>query len=217
MIEGLSIGIDDEAVIVLAREPLTVVSSAAVGGGFARARSIVNLHVPKDFAVEDLDARLAAFARARDLPPPWIGLFTGAWTARARVGEESAAGIRAIAVATVGLSNLVAAGVSAPTRVEVSTINTVVVIDAAVDPAALVNAVMTVTEVKVATLAAAGRQCPDGAPATGTSTDAVAVAATGRGPYCRFGGPVSDLGWVVARADRRALEAGVAHWRSESR
>ena len=35
---------------------------------------------------------------------------------------------------------------------------------------------------------------------TGTSTDAVVVAATGTGPRARFGGPASELGWVVARA-----------------
>ena len=212
MIDGISIAVDDDAVIVVAREPLTAVSSAAVGGGFTRARAIVNMHVEKDFPLEDLDARLGAFARRRELPGPWIGLFTGAWTAQATLGEESAGDIRAIAVSTAGLSNLVAAGISAPARAAVGTINTIVVVDAVVDAAALVNTVMTVTEVKVAALIASGRRCGDGASPTGTSTDAVVVAATGRGRRCGFGGPVSDLGWVVARAARASLETGIAQW-----
>jgi adenosylcobinamide hydrolase len=93
-----------------------------------------------------------------------------------------------------------------------STINAIVVVDAAPVPAAMVNCLISVTEVKTAALMAAGVVCADGRPATGTSTDAVVVAATGRGRHCRFGGPVSELGSVVARAARQALETGVRRW-----
>ena len=99
-----------------------------------------------------------------------------------------------------------------PTR---STINTIVVVDAAPGPAALVDLVMTVTEVKTAVLAAARLRCADGPAASGTLTDAVAVAATGRGARRRVGDPVSDVGWVTARAARHALEAGVRRWMEE--
>ena len=98
-----------------------------------------------------------------------------------------------------------------------STINTIVVVDAAAEPAALVNAVITATEVKTLALTAAGVRCDDGRLASGTSTDAVVVAATGRGPRCRFGGPASELGAVVARAVREALSAGVERWLEEHR
>ena len=70
-------------------------------------------------------------------------------------------------------------------------------------------------EVKTLTLTAAGVRCDDGRLASGTSTDAVVAAATGRGPRCRFGGPVSELGAVVARAVREALSAGVDRWLEE--
>jgi iron complex transport system ATP-binding protein len=97
------------------------------------------------------------------------------------------------------------------------TINTIVIVDAEADPAALVNIVITVTEVKSLALASAGMRCPGGEPATGTSTDAVVVAATGRGRRCRFGGPISALGWTVARAARTALETGVERWQERHR
>ena len=48
MIEGIEVAVDREAVVVTAREPLTVLSSAFVRGGLTAARAIVNLHVPKD-------------------------------------------------------------------------------------------------------------------------------------------------------------------------
>lgn len=47
-----------------------------------------------------------------------------------------------------------------------------------------------------------------GEPASGTSTDPVVIAATGRG--ARFGGPASPMGWVVVRATRGALGRAVA-------
>ncbi|MBI2160344.1 MAG: hypothetical protein HYU25_08215 [Candidatus Rokubacteria bacterium] len=42
--------------------------------------------------------------------------------------------------------------------------------------------------------------------------EAVVVVATGNGPACPFGGPVSGLGSVVARAVREALGRGIGRW-----
>ena len=216
-LDGIEVLVDREAVVVRSRDELTVVSSAIAAGGFARARAVVNVHVPKNFPCEDVDARLAGFVARRDVPAPWVGLLTSAWTEKAELASAAAHGLTALAVVTVGLSNRVAAGLTPAARWAPSTINTIVVVDADAEPAALVNAVITVTEVKTARLAAAGVRCADGALATGTSTDAVVVAATGRGRRRRFGGPVSELGAVVARAAHAALDAGIRRWVEDHR
>ena len=215
MIDGIETTVDREAVVVTAREPLAVLSSAVVRGGFASARAIVNLHVPKNLRQEDSDALLPAFVDRRRIPGPWVGLLTAAWTERAQVAGECLNGVTALAIVTVGLSNRVAAGTTPIAVWTPSTINAIIVVDAAPDPAALVNTVMTVTEVKTSLLAAADLRCADGHVASGTSTDAIVVAATGRGPRQRFGGPISDLGWVVGRASRAALGAGIRRWIEE--
>jgi iron complex transport system ATP-binding protein len=217
LIDGVEVTVDREAVVVTASALLAVVSSAVVGGGFTSARAVVNLHVPKSLRLEETETQLAAFADRRRVPAPWVGLLTSAWTEKARVAEAEADGIRALAVVTVGLSNRVAAGLDRAAVWSPSTINTIVVVDAVAEAAALVNAVITATEVKTLALTSAGVRCDDGRLASGTSTDAVVVAATGRGPCCRFGGPVSDLGAVVARAVREALGAGVDRWLEEHR
>jgi adenosylcobinamide amidohydrolase len=165
----------------------------------------------------DAEACLGPFAARRRLPAPWIGLLTAASTERAEVAVESASGIHALVVATVGLSNAVAAGWTPAATVAPGTINTIVVVDASVEPAALVNLALTVTEVKTLVLTAAGVTCPAGGLASGTSTDAVVIAATGRGPVVRFGGPVSEAGWLVARAARTALAEGVRRWMEDRR
>ncbi len=212
MIDGLSVEVGREAVVVRAAAPLRALSSAVVGGGLAPARAIVNLHVPKDDPCADPGAMVAAFARRAGIPEPWVGLLTSAWTEEATLAEASGAGFAAVAVTTVGLSNRIAAGRSAARGWAPSTINTVVVVEADPEPAALVNAVITVTEVKALVLMEGGIRDGDGSPATGTSTDAVVIAATGRGPRARFAGPASELGWVIARATRQALGAGIRRW-----
>jgi adenosylcobinamide amidohydrolase len=214
-IAGVHVDIGHEAVVVRADEPLTTASSAVVGGGLGRASAIVNLHVPKNFRGEHADGVLEAFVARRSIPAPWVGLLTGAWTEKAEIATETIDGITAVAIVTVGLSNPASAGRTAVAAWLPSTINTILVVDAVATPAALVNLVMTVTEAKVMVVAEAGVRTLDGDPASGTSTDAIVIAASGRGRRCEFGGPVSDLGWAAARAARAALSKGVDRWMRE--
>ena len=216
-IAGLVIDVDAEAVVVRAQHPLRAVSSAVVGGGLLQTHAIVNLHVPRGFECAESQDRLADFARRRAVPFPFVGLLTGAATEHAQVGEACGDGLAACAVVTVGLTNRSAAGRSERAAWRPSTINTIVVVDAQPDDAALLNLVITATEAKTLSLLEAGVRSTDGAPVTGTSTDAVVIAATGRGGRCRFGGPVSELGWLVARAAKSALDAGVARWLAQPR
>lgn len=211
-VDGVVTRVGPEAVVVTAEHELVVLSSAVVGGGFARARAVLNVHVPKNFLCADAAGTVAAAARRLGVPAPWIGLLTGAWTERAEVASAAADDVRALVVATVGLSHPSAAGLTARAAWLPATINTIAVVDANPEPAALVNLVATVTEVKTDVLRAAGVRCGDGRPATGTSSDAVVVAATGRGAHCRYGGPLTDVGWAAASAARQALERGVRRW-----
>jgi len=216
MIEGIELSCDREAVVVTSGRSMSVCSSAVVGGGLVAARAVVNLHVAKNDPCADPSGILASYARRAAVPEPYVGLLTGAWTEHAVVAEASCAGTAALAVVTVGLSNRAAAG-----RVPVlewipDTINTIVVVDADAEPAALVNAIITATEVKVLALDEAGIRGTEGATVSGTFTDAVVVAATGRGARARFGGPASELGWTVGQAVRATLMRGIQQWKERN-
>jgi adenosylcobinamide amidohydrolase len=157
-----------------------------------------------------------AFARSRAVAGPYVGLLTAAEMARAETATARRGALGAIAIVTVGLSNRITAGVSPAARIDApGTINIIVIVDGAAEPAALVNALMTVTEVKTLALVEAGVKGADGHLATGTSTDAVVIAVTQRGARQPFGGPVSDLGWVVAQAAGTAVRRGIARWIAE--
>jgi adenosylcobinamide hydrolase len=211
-IAGLALTVDDEAVVLVAEAPLRVLSSAVLGGGAGEARAVANVRVPRGFRGEDSPAVLERFVARRRLPAPVVGLLTAAATEHAEAATATRSGLTALAVVTVGLSNRAAAGRSAVAAWAPSTINTILVVDADPAAAALVNLVITATEAKALALAEAGVRTDDGALASGTSTDAVVVAATGRGRAERFGGPVSELGATAARAVREAMVRGVARW-----
>jgi adenosylcobinamide hydrolase len=215
MISGVGVSVDGEAVVITAERPLRSVSSALVGGGATDARAIVNLRVPRGFHSDHGERILDDFVRRRGLPTPVVGLLTAAPTERAEVVEDRRGDLAVCAVVTAGLSHPSAAGRSAAAAWRPSTINTIVIVDADPDPGALVNLVITVTEAKALALLEAGVRAADGELATGTSSDAVVIAATGRGPRCRFGGPVSELGWLTGRAVKAAIDAGVARWTAE--
>src|SRR5262249_28514427 len=135
-----------------------------------------------------------------------------AWTERAEIATATADEVRALVVATVGLSNPSAAGITARAAPLPATINTIAVVDADPEPAALVNLVTTLAEVQTAVLRAAGVRGEDGRLPTGPRTAAVVIAATGRGARCRYGGPLTDVGWATASAARQALQRGVHRW-----
>src|SRR5439155_1233259 len=100
-IDGVATRVGPEAVVVTAERELSVLSSAVVGGGFARARAVLNVHVPKNFACADAEGTVAAAARRLGVPAPWVALLTGARTERAEIATAAADDVRALVVVTV--------------------------------------------------------------------------------------------------------------------
>jgi len=126
MIPGIVVEVGPEAVVVSSSTPLVVLSSAVSGGGLSAARAIINLHVSKDDRCDDPDGMLSRFASRAGIARPYVGLLTSAWTEHAAVAEAQAFDMRALAVITVGLGNLVAAGVDPVAVWAPSTINAVI-------------------------------------------------------------------------------------------
>jgi adenosylcobinamide hydrolase len=205
-IDGIRVTVDERAVRVASDRPLTAVSSAMIGGGLVETRDILNMHVEDVHLDSQPENDLRAFASTLGITGPFIGLMTAAKTQHARLAEASCAGLKVAALASVGLSNRVCAGVSPPVAADAGTINTLVLVDAALTPPALINAVITTTEAKTLALASWDVRTTDGLPASGTSTDAVVVACTGRGTPLDYAGPSTSVGWLIARTVRQAIE-----------
>ena len=204
-IAGLHLEYDARVVHLWSDEPLTVLSSAVVGSELTQTRHVVNQHVARGYANRAPCDDLNAFARELGISEPFVGLMTAAKTEQAQVAIERDAATTVVAIATVGVSQPIAAGVTAAARVESSTINIVIVADARLTQAARVNAVITTTEAKTLALIERDLRAPDGGFASGTGTDSIVVATTERGATYEYAGPISSLGALIARAVRRAI------------
>jgi adenosylcobinamide hydrolase len=199
------------AVRVSSGEPLAVLSSAVVGGGLGHTREILNVHVDDKYDGERPEDDLAVAAAELGVHTPFVGLMTAAYTQFARCSVQTLDELTVAAVVSVGLSNTTSAGVTPPIGPESSgpaagTINVVLLVDGDLTPAAMVNAVITATEAKTMTLAAWDVKTSEGDAASGTSTDTVVVACTGRGEELCYAGPATPVGWLAARAVRAAMD-----------
>ena len=211
---GVTVTIGRRAVRVSSERPLNVLASAVVGGGFGSARTIINVHVDDKYDGARPEEDLVAAAAELGVAETFVGLMTAAYTEFARCAVESLGDLGVAAVVSVGLSNTSSAGVTPPIGAGPAdggvapgpgTINVILLVDGALTPAAMVNAVITATEAKTMTLTEWDVKTPEGDPASGTSTDSVVVACTGRGEELGYAGPATPVGWLAARAVRAAM------------
>ncbi|GAB4535237.1 MAG: adenosylcobinamide amidohydrolase [Anaerolineae bacterium] len=205
---GVTATLSSEALVLRSEKGLDTLASAVVGGGFTQTRCIVNRHVSRDYRQADPEGDLRSFAARHGIGVPFVGLMTAVYLDQTQWATRHVDGLTVAAVVTAGLSNPTSAGLSSPALLTPGTINIIVLVDGQLTPAALVNAVITVTEAKTHLLLERGLHTPEGFPATGTSTDAVVVASTGRGARLAYAGPATQIGCLIGQVVRQAL--GVA-------
>jgi iron complex transport system ATP-binding protein len=202
---GVSLSQTDQVLLLRSRRPLRALASTVVGGGFSEVACFLNRHVSKSYNQADPAGDLRAFARDYGLNESFIGLMTAAYLDQARTVTLRDGSLCVAVVTTAGLSNATAAGLSAPAPPAPGTINLIVLIDADLTRAAMVNVVITATEAKTHVLLQQNIITPEGQPATGTSTDAIVVACSGRGEALAYAGPATRVGWLVGRGVRQTL------------
>jgi iron complex transport system ATP-binding protein len=197
---------DDSVLIVRSEVPLVTLSSAVVGGGFGRVHAVVNRHVNKGYDCDDPARDLREFALKRGIVGEFVGLLTAVWMRKARTLTVREGDLTVSALITARVSNACAAGLSQPQHVEPGTINIMVFVDGKLSQGAMVNAIKTISEAETSVLHARGIKTAEGYPATGTSTDAIVVACTGRGTELPYAGPLTPVGFLIARCVRACLE-----------
>jgi adenosylcobinamide hydrolase len=178
--------------------PMLALSSAPYGGGWGMRRWVLAAQVAHDYSRSDPAGHLAGLARELDLDGPGIGMLTAVDVRAVRTSSEDGV----VAAATVGITHPAWAAAADEPAALAGTVNIVAALSRRLSRAALVNAVMTVTEAKSQALWDAG------VAGTGTPSDAVAVLCVPSGPAETFGGPRSQWGSRLARAVHRAVLDG---------
>ncbi|TVY08299.1 adenosylcobinamide amidohydrolase [Paenibacillus cremeus] len=207
MIDGLSEQLIDQGwqsyFLIRSERPLRTLNSSMWGEGFGMHRLLMNRQVDKRYMSDDPLAEMHAFMAAHEISPDeTAALLTSAFL-QDRAFEELRLedGTRVCCWVTAGLSNKARAGKTQEiAKLYPGTINTILVIDGQLTDAAFVNAVITATEAKTAALQDLNVTLAEGEPhATGTTTDAVLMAATQRGTAFRYAGTATQLGYAIGR------------------
>lgn len=198
----------DSSVVLHLDPPWQVLSSAVLGGGRRHARALIHLQVPLSYRCDRPERDLRAAARTLSLPGPVVGLMTAVDLAETQLFSGQAQGAAVRAIITVGLRNLSRPGQTARGA---GTINAILLCDTRLRDAAAVELAMLLSEAKAAALVESGLLTPNGEPASGTSTDAVAIFwRRSKGRELRHGGAATQLGALAGEMMSAAIAAGVA-------
>lgn len=195
---------------VSADRPLRCISNALVGGGLGRVQHFCNFHVDKSYMGADPAGDLRDWLRRAGVDAEEsLAMMTAVQLEHHAVHCE--AGVLAVVTAGTGNAVDITAPMTTDTRL-VGTINTIVIVDAALTDAGLVNACLSATEARVRALQVRGVRDPQtGTPASGTSTDCLAIAVTDNGLPSDYAGSATRvgrrLGHAVFRATCLALDA----------
>lgn len=193
--------------------PLPVLSSAPVGGGEVHAHRIVNLCVDGPDVRAHCDDPRGCFERLaarHDWRGHTVGLMTGVSARRLGTALRCIGDAAWLVLATVGTSNAHRAGQAPVPSAGAGTINLIAFTPRGLAAAARAEALMLATEARCAALADHGIESVNGqGPATGTGTDAIAIAC-GTGDDTPWTGHHTDSGHCLARAVRRAIGLSLA-------
>jgi adenosylcobinamide hydrolase len=190
---------DETQIHVQLDSPFNVASSAVLNGGIIQADHILNLRVPgkkdgTETGWKHPGEYISNYCRAKNWKGNTVGMMTAASMDSFRMTRSYQQGVDIIVLVTAGISNARRAGDTAEHRqmgtpaTSPGTINTIVITSAKMTHTAMIEAIATATEAKVAALQNLGvKSRISDSLATGTGTDSIAIA-SGSGPtqihYC---------------------------------
>ena len=202
-----------------------VLSSSVLNGGFAEARHLLNLKVPRMFEGAEHPAQsLQSCAENLGAEGPVVGMMTAASMDSMRCYREQAQGVELVVMVTCGLDNARRVGDPAEYRSmlsephEVGTINIMMLCSAGMSAAAMVEAIQMITEAKTAALMASEIPSPvSGGLATGTGTDAVAVVSGDSKEQVHYCGKHVLFGEILGRITFAAVQDSISWYQAPAK
>ncbi|REK76627.1 adenosylcobinamide amidohydrolase [Paenibacillus paeoniae] len=206
--EGLELCLRDDRIEFRLPQVCHALSSAIWPGGFSKADGLVNWKVPLDYRCDDPVADLKRRCEEWGFQPTsTVGFLTAAKLTHASVTEIHGDCFRLLCCTTAGTRNAARAGMKRETYSAYmpGTINTILLLDARMTESAMVNAIITATEAKTAALQQLNiRETANGESATGTTTDAIAIAVSqsacwGKSEHA-YAGVATTIGCAIGEA-----------------
>ncbi|MCR6544857.1 adenosylcobinamide amidohydrolase [Dehalobacterium formicoaceticum] len=212
-VPGIRLYEKNNILVLCSEKKLITLNSSVLGGGFNTPNFVVNQQVISGYSGDDPMEDLAKGIKEIEISPDQcVGMMTAAHVKDAAVESEGNQDISVTAIVTAGTSNAMAAGGTPPPMdfQGMGTINIILLVDGNLTEGGMVNAVITATEAK--TMALQDLKIKDiftGEPASGTSTDAVVIAATGKGESLPYAGTATVVGGMIGRTVRKSVTEAI--------
>ncbi|MCJ7713020.1 adenosylcobinamide amidohydrolase [Candidatus Bathyarchaeota archaeon] len=209
--EDVELVLKENVLAVLSSKTLSIMSSAIHNGGCKKTNTIINTQVTDDYGDRRLhdDPELFIIESSKKLGSfdDFVGMVTYASVKDFSLVSKIDGDLAVSVIATAGCTHAESSGEEIETREILGTINIIVIIDGNPTKSCLASTLITATEAKTAALRDLDlRSRYSGDEATGTITDALVAAKTGRGLSIVYGGPASKLGKLIGFCTRKAVK-----------
>lgn len=201
------------------KKPLKVLSSAVHNAGLGWYQSFINRTVEPTYNINNVKEEYVQFLLKEGYSPTnTVGMMTAVDVHNAVIKQYDATFGNVIIVVTAGIGNAIDVSQAFERNFlqQVNTINTWVLIDGKLSDEAFVQLMMTSTEAKTKALQI--EKVMDyytNTIATGTPTDSLLIAATQDGQQMQYGGPITEVGKVVAKGVYEATIEAIQKYRKE--
>jgi adenosylcobinamide amidohydrolase len=202
--------IKDNVLAFTSPDGFDIISSAIFNGGARHIKNVLNIGVPPGYSdvalhMDPMDLITMSAAKL-GLKKDYLAMVTAANVHNFSLVSKKNEECTVYVAATAGCSHGESSGETIKVEEITGTINIIVLIDGAPVQSCLAAAMITATEAKSAALHDFDvRSRYTGDLATGSITDSVTVATTGKGIPIVLGGPASTLGQLVGACTRQAV------------
>lgn len=209
-IDGTSYKLNKDALVVRFKERVKIISSAVLNGGLQETSAIVNLHVDRDFYCADPLGFMKNAVQSLVLPENTVGLMTAVDVRNLAISTKAIGKLKVSALVTAGISYPATVGDKAIAELSPGTINAILLVDGNLTDSCMVNSIATIAQAKAVALRRLDiRSRFSGMVATGTTTDALALACTGRGDEIHYAGLATNLGIAIGYTVAKAVENAI--------
>lgn len=223
-IKSVEAEIQENKLVLRSKTPLKILSSAVLNGGSRDSNCIVNFQVAEDAGSDMEDSvhkEAGDFLKEEmiklGLPDDQVvAIMTAAKMKNVEVETLKFEDLTLTAFVTAGAYFAAAPGDAIASKQTAfpfkkwGTINIIILADGNLTQSCMVNAVVTATEAKVVALRELDvRSRFSGGIATGTVTDSVVVACTGRGKPIKYAGTGTALGELIGKCVKAALKRAI--------
>lgn len=201
------------------KKPLKVLSSAVHNAGLGWYQTFINRTVEPTYNINNVKEEYVQFLFDEGYSPTnTVGMMTAVNIQDVVMKQYAATFGNIVIVVTAGIGNAIDVSQAYDRNLmpQINTINTWVFINGKLSDEAFVQLMMTSTEAK--TKALQTEQVIDhftNSIATGTPTDSLLIAATQQGKFFQYGGPITEVGKIVAKGVFEATVEAIRKYRKE--